>query len=386
MAFHHTSSIELLTGRLNRERILAKVTAVSNTGGHNNDDGCGCGQGQKQIQQCMSRQRFLEKVLTNVAIASFPPLFLVMDYPQVSAWAKEEDVDTVDTVPTTLSSRMPFSPSLEYLLPACRVRIYISNLLELTKSLSTLSDQEQQDTKWKELEQQLLLQQPTFVKASNVNGNINGNGKGKPRQQQSAKFTRSDSPTFFAQQQSSLQSNIPVVATQFNQALQKWGQERQWTILQSQQEMLEHSNPLRAALNLYTNNLIFSGNKYVFRGTASERKRRIRNEEMPDVMQVITSDLDLRDLYRNEMLTAMEDAKAELQYQLGLQSMNRPGTSTNSINTNTNTNTNADTGNERRNPSELVELLESANKSCDDWFRFVPEKDALEGMSVVLAE
>ena len=42
----------------------------------------------------------------------------------------------------------------------------------------------------------------------------------------------------------------------------------------------------------------------------------IRNDQLPSLAAVITSDLDLRDLYRNEFLNAMEDAVAEVAFQL----------------------------------------------------------------------
>jgi hypothetical protein len=44
----------------------------------------------------------------------------------------------------------------------------------------------------------------------------------------------------------------------------------------------------------------------------------IRNDQLPSVKAVITSDLDLRDLYRNQLLTAVDDVTAEVAYQLKL--------------------------------------------------------------------
>ena len=41
----------------------------------------------------------------------------------------------------------------------------------------------------------------------------------------------------------------------------------------------------------------------------------IRNDELPSLTAVITSDLDRRDLYRNQFLTVIEDAQAEVMYQ-----------------------------------------------------------------------
>ena len=42
----------------------------------------------------------------------------------------------------------------------------------------------------------------------------------------------------------------------------------------------------------------------------------IRNDNLPSLTAVITSDLDRRDLYRNQFLTAIYDASAEAAYQV----------------------------------------------------------------------
>jgi hypothetical protein len=51
-------------------------------------------------------------------------------------------------------------------------------------------------------------------------------------------------------------------------------------------------------------------------GTREERKKMIREDEIPDVTTVIASDMGLRYLLRNEILTALDDARAELKYQM----------------------------------------------------------------------
>ncbi|KAL3787143.1 hypothetical protein ACHAWO_010701 [Cyclotella atomus] len=42
----------------------------------------------------------------------------------------------------------------------------------------------------------------------------------------------------------------------------------------------------------------------------------IREDEIPDVTTVIASDMGLRYLLRNDILTALDDARAELKYQM----------------------------------------------------------------------
>jgi hypothetical protein len=76
---------------------------------------------------------------------------------------------------------------------------------------------------------------------------------------------------------------------------------------------LDHlSGPLvRSALNIYTANLRFS-DSYVLTADPAVRKQLIRSDALPNVQTVITADLDLRDLYRNAIQTAVDDLQAEL--------------------------------------------------------------------------
>lgn len=255
----------------------------------------------------------------------------------------------------TVQSRQPFAPSLENLLPACRVRIYIDELLLLAKSLQESSN-DQQEQRWKDLEERLLLNPPTFL--------TKGEAMSSKKYMQ-VKTWSSWNKAQAEQRRADPFDESPIIdpASQINQAFEHWGQERQWKILRNRQQALERDNPMRAAFNAYTNNLVF-GESYIFTGSAEERKRRIRNDDLPDVTAVIRSDLDLRDLYRNQVLTAIDDSKAELQYQL------RATTSSG----------------EPRNPTELLEILEEAKKSCDEWFRFVPDADVKDAMAIALQE
>ena len=116
---------------------------------------------------------------------------------------------------------------------------------------------------------------------------------------------------------------------------------------------------MRAAFNSYTNNLIF-GDSSLLTASKLEKSKMIRDDRIPGVTSVIRSDLDLRDLYRNQVLTAVDDARAELKYQLQQQ--------------------------ETLDASELVAVLSVAQTSCNKWFDFVPEDYAKEAMDRVLAE
>ena len=151
-------------------------------------------------------------------------------------------------------------------------------------------------------------------------------------------------------------------ATELNEAFEQWGERRQFRRLRRQQLALEKANQIRAALNAYTNNLVF-GESYTLTASTEEKKRLIRQyNQLPDVTSVIRSDLDLRDLYRNQILTFMDDAKAELEFQLN------------------------NNGHAEMDFTELLVILKEAQSSCNKWFEFVPEHDLKEALAVVQSE
>jgi hypothetical protein len=142
--------------------------------------------------------------------------------------------------------------------------------------------------------------------------------------------------------------------TRLNEGVEQWGERRQFRRLRRQQLALEEKNNMRAAFNAYTNNLVF-GDSYLLTASRDERSRLIRTyDQLPDVTSVIRSDLDLRDLYRNQVLTKIDDSKAELEYQLKNES--------------------------EFDASELVTLLSEAQSFCNMWFEFVPENDVQQAM------
>ena len=109
---------------------------------------------------------------------------------------------------------------------------------------------------------------------------------------------------------------------------------------------------IRASMNVYTANLRF-GESYVLTASPEIRKQLIRNDQLPDVRQVITADLDLRDLYRNRVQTLIEDAQAELYKRDG------------------------------PDPIELQSLLEEASSICDKWFGLISPDDVQEALTLV---
>jgi len=144
----------------------------------------------------------------------------------------------------------------------------------------------------------------------------------------------------------------------FNTAVQSWGDKRQFQILRKRQRSLEKANKMRAAFNAYTNNLVF-GDNYQLNAAGEEKKRLIRSDALPNVNAVVVSDLDLRDLYRNQVLQNMEDAKAELEYQLKQQ----------------------DEG--MMDMGEVLVFLREAKLACQEWFRFIPEDDVKSALRLL---
>ena len=103
-------------------------------------------------------------------------------------------------------------------------------------------------------------------------------------------------------------------------------------------------------LNYYTYQLQFSGDRYQLTASKEDKKRMIRNDALPTITSVIVSDLDLRDLYRNEFLTSLDDLVAEIKYQL-------------------NKNDGA------AEIDDVVELMNECNASLTKWFNLIPEQD-----------
>lgn len=146
--------------------------------------------------------------------------------------------------------------------------------------------------------------------------------------------------------------------------LVKAGDIRQLKQLQRKQKKLEKINPVREAFNYYTRQLQFDTDYYLLNVSAQEKKKMIRNDELPDIQSVIVSDLDLRDLVRNQVLDAYDDVKFELRYQVA----------------------NYEKGLEFDASGDLKVALVKAKKECDEWFSFISEKDVKEAMETVWRE
>ena len=174
-------------------------------------------------------------------------------------------------------------------------------------------------------------------------------------------------------------SNIGTqIAARLNQA----DVERQWGILQYEQRQKDAANEVRAALSYYTRQLQFDGNALVLSATSREqRKQMIRNDAIPTVTATITSDLDLRDLYRNQFLTALDDVTAEVVYQI------KETTSTGSSGSGSSTgSSSSSTLLQSVDCSEVIELMDQCTVALNKWFDLIDPEDVQEALTTVRKE
>lgn len=262
------------------------------------------------------------------------------------AWA-EDSISTIsdkDASTTSNLSTKPFAP-LDKLLPAARVKYNIEKALQIVESMSDDDD----DDRWDQLQILLLLPQ-------NYTGGLVSEIPVAPAKAYLDTYQRN-------------RQSLQLLA-QPGAILVQSGEIAAWKRLKRQEQQQERKDEIRAALNLYTSALNFNAESYLLNVPVAERKQMIRQDRLPDIKQVIQSDMGMRYLYRNELLTAMEQVRGELEYQLGLTATTRTGGSSSS----------------NKSKQELLPLLQQACNACNQWFALVDERDVEEAMSVVAKE
>lgn len=116
---------------------------------------------------------------------------------------------------------------------------------------------------------------------------------------------------------------------------------------------------VQAAMNVYTDSLRY-GADYTVRDDAWKRAYIRAHDGLPDVERLIRADMDLRELYRNQVQLRVDDAAAELFVSFG----------------------GADHRNEEG-AAELRRLLRSATASFDQWFDLIDDADVHEVLRAV---
>ncbi|KAG7372382.1 hypothetical protein IV203_018525 [Nitzschia inconspicua] len=260
-----------------------------------------------------------------------------------------------------LESLKPFAP-VSALLPATRARLWIEEAYQISTQLtSSRNDHDQYHTL--ERLDLVLSHRPTLFR--------NGE-KLAPRVSSTplAQFTAKRSNLVVSNSNQNVNGRDPFASTgpssfadKFSMALNQADVARQWGILQAQESRTESQNELRAAWNYYTQQLEFNPSSYEWTASAEEKKRRIRSDQLPTPQAVIVSDLDLRDLYRNQMLTALDDVYAEVQYQLK-QGMNGNGLEV----------------------TDTIDLMDQAHGACNKWFDMIDKRDIEEAQLLVQKE
>lgn len=239
---------------------------------------------------------------------------------------------------------------IELLRPATRVRLYINEAVDIGRSIQKKNSSD--PLSLEELAQHFAKEPVTFLTPE----------ESRLSKQYLEIDTSSSWQAARLRERETRGAEMGIDYTtpydRLNTVIQQWGDKRQFQILRSRQRQLEQANSIRAALNAYTNNLVF-GDAYQLNVQGDEKKNLVRQNALPDVNSVVVSDLDLRDLYRNEILQNMENAKAELKYQL-------------------------QTG--ETDVGEILSYLLNAQTACNQWFGFIPAGDVEVAFQNVLDE
>jgi hypothetical protein len=276
-----------------------------------------------------------------------------------------DDLGERSSFTATPAPRPPYAPSVSNLVPVTRVRLWIRQLVELASQAAAASDAGARSEILVQIRALLVESPPQFLSVASpdeerlfeqyrTTPTLDAWTRARQKDADATNRFQSPSDPIDAPSSSFFTSpSNPIWA--LNEGVEQWGERRQFRRLQREQRQLEKSNAIRAAFNAYTNNLLY-GDSVQLTAAPEVRRVLIREDRLPDVSSVIRSDLDLRDLYRNQVLSAIDDAKAELAYQLALED----GASVDA--------------------AELLALLRTAQASCDLWFSLVPDQDAQEAL------
>jgi hypothetical protein len=253
--------------------------------------------------------------------------------------------------------KQPFAPR-GALLPAARLKLVVDEMYALSKTLNSVGSSKEQGnidhqyTALKEM-REIWMNRPQLLQTL------------ERRRLSTLRASSKTVPVNNNQQYSVIRGHVSnsmpyQISSMFTQA----GTKRQWGILKSREIKLEQRNEIRAALNYYTSQLEYSTSSYTLTASPEIRKQLIRNDQIPTTATVITSDLDLRDLYRNEFLTCIEDAVAEISYQL-------------------------DRNNKTEklfDVSDVVDLMDQAHTALSKWFDLVSQDEVRDAMETIAIE
>lgn len=266
----------------------------------------------------------------------------------------KEELRTIEQIPKADLKRdnnRPFATN-EALLPAVRVKLTLERASELTNQLLVIQQtatgmKEKSDSSsdtsasnsydnsyyYPNLQtlQNLLLEPQNYTQSFQLQGVPQ-----KPAKQ-------------YLEAYKPMNGDLP-----FQRYLIQNGDVNTWKNLKKKEKQYEKEDEVRAAFNAYTDVLSFSGDKYQLNVDSKTRSNMIRNDNLPELKQVVTSDMGMRYLYRNQILTSVDDVKAEFRYQLTLLVEDKY---------------------DELDFKELSRLLLEAQNSCDRWFSLIDPAD-----------
>lgn len=271
------------------------------------------------------------------------------------------DVDSANAQQQSSTTITKPYASLQALLPATRAKLLIDRSVLVASKLQMLLQQENNNNSstttdpndiallFSEL-QYLLLTPHNLTQLNSTMHSVLLPIPNQPAQQYLESYKRSIQQSSFLLKPGAM--------------LVQRGQVDTWKRLRRQEQHEELDNELRAALNLYTNQISFDGTAYLLTAPKEQRSKLLRNDALPDITTVITSDMGLRYLYRNDVLTAMDEAKYELQYQMEQQKNQQ----------------------QPMDVTELQRLLMEAQKALTIWFSFIDETNVRDARTIVEQE
>lgn len=272
--------------------------------------------------------------------------------------AAEAEADAVVTPTIT----KPYAP-VETLIPATRVKRLIDRSValatELVEEESGEADIDRQRQRRppavivEELQSLLLFEPQNFTACINTPSFVPAVPRQPAKQYLDAYDRNRETLNVIAKPGAMLVQNGEIAA---------------WKQLKQQEVLKEQQDDIRAALNLYTSSLTFSGTAYVLTVPKPVRSKMVREDRLPDVTQVIQSDMGMRYLHRNEILTAMEDARAELRYQLSLQQQQQQQPQQKEA---------------FLDGADLLEILKRAQRAATQWFALIDEGDVQAAVAAV---
>ena len=280
------------------------------------------------------RRVFLRK---NINILLAPAITV-----NTAAWAEEDE--SAHTHSSNDRGGRPFAPP-QALLPATRLKLWVDEVYLLSRDATIVQDQN---------ERYKILQRIN-ERLSNPPNLFQGEKIDKGTLPSTAQLTTGISSANKDQYQ--LNRKGMNVGDKMSAILNQADVERQWGMLQYAESKREEGSEMRRAFNFYTRQLTFS-DQYVLTASKEERKKMIRNDELPTLTSVITSDLDSRDLYRNQFLTAIDDACAEAAYQVKQHV-------------------------EEADVTDLADIVRQAHSACNDWFSLIAPQDVADAIKDV---